>query len=121
MYYYRLETKTDPILENNPNRNNIQLRLSQFIYLIAIFAVGKQQGPLKGLATKKKDFFKLFILCFQSKTKHILFKGGFLGLGVISLVTVIQKRLNITLLVQNFCQNPFSAILRLNKKSFDGH
>ena len=64
---------------------------------------------------KKKELF----FCSQCKTKHILLLGFFLGGGLIALVTEIQ---NVIWLFQSkncwecfFCQNPFSAILRLKK------
>ena len=73
------------------------------------------------LGKPKKTFF-YFV---PSLKKHILFKGFLLGVqcGVIFGYRDTKLLLNMALLVQkllgNFysCQNPFSAILRLKKKS----
>ena len=65
-------------------------------------------GVVRAWPLKKLNFF---LFCSQSKIKHILFKGLFIGYRYTKL------RLNMALLVQklcvNFCccQNPFSAIL----------
>ena len=79
-------------------------------------------GGVRPWPQRKRNFFLKLLFNFVPNLKQNIFYFkvffGEGGEGMIYLVTELKNRLNMTLLVQKkidnfFCQNPFSAILRL--------